>query len=186
MFPSTQISGTPNNPHVSHGSDQNLVVRFYFNKIHEKHFVKINIPGDQKTEYDRPASEIDKRRFKERWDKYIANQTQTDGQTPLEELGINDSQVEHYRQFHITTVEQLANLSDTFVTQVGMGTRELQKKALNYLNDIQARKTVTALEDQKRHLENQNAVLKTKIEELTARMDAMEKPKPRNKKNDTA
>lgn len=174
MFPATQISGSPNNPHVIHGTDQNLVVRFYFNKIHDQNFIRINIPGDQKTEYDRPVTERDKARFKGQWEQFISQQQQTNGQSPIDELGLNDAQIEHLRHFHITTVEQLANLSDTFIQQVGMGTRELQKKAMNYLNDMAGRKTVLALEEQKRHLENQNAVLQEQIISLSKRLESVE------------
>lgn len=174
MFPTTQVSGPANNPHVTHGTDQNLVVRFYFNKVHSQNFIRLNIPGDQKTEYDRPVNEKDKVRFRPQWEQFLSQQKQSNGQTPIEDMGISDAQVEHFRQFHITTVEQLVNLSDTFVTQVGMGTRELQKKAMAYLADIQGRKAVHELEEAKRHLENQNAVLQTQIIDLSKRLETLE------------
>ena len=167
MFPTATVSGTPNNPKVSHGEDSNLVVRFYFNKIEEKPYVRINIPGDQKTEYDRPANELDKRRFKSKWDQFQAQQQQTDGQTDILEMGISEAIAKHLANFHITTVEQLANLNDTFITQVGMGTRELQKKAMNYMNEIKGRKMVHDMEVQLKQRDTQNALLQEKIEQLS-------------------
>lgn len=174
MFPTTQVSGPASNPRVQHGTDENLVVRFYFNKVFDKNYVKINIPGDQKTEHDRPVTDKDKQRFSRQWEQYKAQQAQSNGQVHISELGLNEHQIEHFRQFHITTVEQLANLSDSFVTQVGMGTRELQKRASAYLNDLQGRKTIMALEEANKHLENQNAVLQEQLISLTKRMESIE------------
>jgi len=134
MFAEATVTGKGNDMTVVHGSDDNLLVRFYFNKIHEKDYVKINIPGDNKTEWDQPVRELDKLRFRTAWEAYQAQKSQLGDQTLLAECGLFDeAKIKTYQMFNIETVEQLARLNDGLISKVGMGTREDVRKANNYL-----------------------------------------------------
>lgn len=128
------VVGKGNNLYVQHGTDDNLLVRFYFNKIHNANFVKINVPGDNKTEWDRPVTELDKRRFAEKWRLFESEQSQFTGEVLIEGCELFDeNKVELYRSFNIRTLDQLSKLNDSFISKIGMGTREDVRKAQAYL-----------------------------------------------------
>lgn len=57
--------------------------------------------------------------------------------TPLEMLFPYDpSRVEVYKPYHITTIEQLAKLTDSDCQQIGMGARDNRDKAVKYMNSL--------------------------------------------------
>lgn len=134
MLAEATVVGRGNNLHVQHGTDNNLLVRFYFNKIDECPYIKINVAGDNKTEWDRPVKDDDKLRWADKWKAYESQQNQYVGEVLLEACELFDeSKVQKYRAFNIHTVDQLAKLNDAFITQIGMGTREDVKRANAYL-----------------------------------------------------
>jgi len=63
MYAEATVVGRGTNLRVEHGSDDNLLIRFYFNKIAELPYVKINVPGDNKTEWDMPVKDEHKARW---------------------------------------------------------------------------------------------------------------------------
>ena len=143
MFPTATVTGSGSQLHVVHGDDSGLFVRFYFNKIHEKHFVKINIPGDAKTEWDRPVNDIDKARFRQQWEAYQNQQNQFGTQTLLKDWdAINEGQVNHLVAHNVQTVEHLAGMSDTMAIACGMGTQNLVRKAQGFMAEMAAKRQV--------------------------------------------
>lgn len=141
MFPTATVEGQGVNLHVTHGSDAGLFVRFYWNKIHDAHYVKINVPGDQRTEWDRPVKDSDKVRFRQQWEAYTSQQNQFGAQTMLNGWeGMTEAQVAHFNARNVHTVEQLANMADAMITACGMGTRELVKKAQGHLAEMQSQR----------------------------------------------
>lgn len=134
MFSEATVVGKGNNIHVQHGTDDNLLVRFYFNKINEKHYVRINVPGDNKTEWDMPVTDEHRKRWPDKWRAYESEQNQFEGEVLLEASELfDDGKVEMYKSFNIHTIDQLAKLNDAFQTKIGMGTREDVRKANAYL-----------------------------------------------------
>jgi hypothetical protein len=134
MLAEATVTGRGNNLKVQHGTDDNLLVRFYFNKIHDRPFVKINVPGDNKTEWDRPVRDDDKMRWRDKWQAYESQQNQYVGEVLLEACELFDeNKVNTYKQFNIHTVDQLGKLNDAFQTKIGMGCREDVKRANAYL-----------------------------------------------------
>jgi hypothetical protein len=130
MFAESTVVGKGNNLHVKHGDDNGLWVEFYFNKIYQQPFVRIRVPGDTKSEWDRPVKDKDKERFSRQWEAFNQQRSQFGEQTMLESWeGLNDAQIRNLKAFNIQTVEQLAQLTDGVIDRVGMGTRELVRKA---------------------------------------------------------
>jgi hypothetical protein len=154
-----------------YAADNNLVVKFYMHPrmnrlrseeegrpiFEEMPYIQILTPGNKDSIIQRPASEMDKRRFAEHYRKFEARITEeaVEG-TLLEEWpGVTRSQVEELRYFNIRTVEQLVNISDGNAQNI-MGFQMLKAKAEKFL-EMSAKEA---------ELERQ--------EELLARLEALE------------
>jgi hypothetical protein len=95
-------------------------------------FVKIFTPGDRNNIIDRPATEIDKRRFHKQFAAFQGNKEQVTG-TPLAEWPImSRSMTEELRYFGFQTVEQLAQASDEATSRMA-GLASFKAKAIAYL-----------------------------------------------------
>lgn len=195
LAPATVV-GRGNRYSVQHGDDSALIVRFYFNKVKEADYIKINVPGDSKTEWDRPVADKDKERFRPQWEAYQAKQNQYGKETLLEDSGLfNEHQIKTYQAFNIYTVENLANVSDAFITKIGPGVRGDQKKARLYLADIKDKAKEQALEQElkKRDYtissqEERIQALEAKLAEVLNAQEVPRKkpgPKPKVKRDDT-
>lgn len=95
-------------------------------------FVKIFTPGDRNNIIDRPATEIDKRRFAKQFAQFEGNKEQVTG-TPLAEWPImSRSMAEELKYFGFQTVEQLAQASDQALSRMA-GLSSFKAKAIAYL-----------------------------------------------------
>lgn len=186
MYAEATVVGRGNNIHVQHGTDDNLFVRFYYNKIHEGDFVKINVPGDNKTEWDMPVKEEHKKRWPDKWRAYEAEQNQFEGEVTLEASELfNESKVEMYRNFNIRTVDQLAKLNDAFQTQIGMGTRDDVRKAKSYLVSLAEKAKEQHLLQELQARDDRLALLEAQLAALSAdKQQAKRGPKPKGETND--
>lgn len=150
---------------VTHGSDEHLFVEFYFNPANRKPYIHIAIPGDKTTDIRRAVKENDKLRFPRHWEAFERGLDQIEaGGMPLEEWAVLDEgRRTELRAKNIFTVEQLANMSDGVLKEVGPDARTLRDKA---------REIVTAREAPAKaaDLERQNADLQAQIDALTARI----------------
>src|SRR5215467_11148835 len=110
------------------GTDRDLVVIFHkdtkLNPLKSQQqgvpiydqldFVKVIHPGEPLNVYDQPVREQDKWRFKPQWDRYQEGAAQNVSGTPLSVLfPWNPEIVQTLAGMHITTVQQLGDLSDT-------------------------------------------------------------------------
>lgn len=140
-------------------------------------FITIIIPGDNKNVIDTKVTDYHKQKFPVAWQRFQAG-LQDGGSmgTPLETWPqISRSQVKEANYFNITTVEQVAELSDSIAAKLGMGWPELKIKAKRYLN--QANETADAKETQE--LKDQLAEQRAMIDELLANQKG--KPGPKKK-----
>lgn len=181
MFPTATVEKRGNQVHVTHGDDSGLMITFYFNKIHETHYVRINIPGDSRTEWDRPVQEQDKMRFQKTWEAYQSQQNQFGTQTMLKDWGaITEAQARHYNALNVHTVEHLAGMTDSLITAAGMGARELVRKAQGYLADLTSKRQLELSEVELRKRDAQIAIQGdqlTKLNEQVAQLLAAQAPK---------
>lgn len=171
MLPESTVVKRGSQFSVVHGTDESLIVRFYWNAVEEEHFVKINVAGDSRSEWDRPVKDSDKQRFADKWEAYQAKQSQLGNQVLLEDAGIfNEARIRIYKSFNIETVNQLAGMSDGFISQVGMGTRDDVKKANAWLqeqatkhNEQELNRALTNADDRIQQLEAQIRDLTIKL-----------------------
>ena len=171
MFAETTVVGKGNNLKVIHGDDSGLWVEFYHNKIHSKPFIRIRVPGDTKTEWDRPVSEQDKERFNRQWEAFNQQRSQYGEQTMLETWeGLNDGQIRNFKAFNVQTVEQLANLTDGLIDKVGPGTRELVRRANAWIESTTAAAKEAALTKALQQSEDRIALQAQQIADLQSQM----------------
>ena len=163
---------------VQNAGDELLLVKFFMDPLQNSkksleegrpifddvEWISIKSPGSR-DERVRPVRPGDKERFPKH---YAAFKNRTDQEavsgTPLTEwTGISRSQAEELKFLNIVTVEQLAGCSDQN-TQNFKGLQTLKQNAKAFLDAASGR-----------NVELESA-LQT-IEELKARLDALEKPK---------
>lgn len=153
-----------------------------------KDFVKIQHPGEKLNIVEREATEIDKKRFSNHWNAYVQGKAQVPDGVPLNLLFPTSPHIEAtLKQYNIHTVEQLANLSGTGITTVGMGCMEWVNKAKKYIE--QAEKGVPHHQMQKmlddrdkkiEQLERQVNEMSAHFAQLQAQQDQRPVPVTRN------
>ena len=143
-------------------------------------YIQIMQPGNKDNIIQRPATDMDKHRFAEHFNRYKARASEDHLEGTLLESwpGVTRSQCEELRFFNVRTVEQLACMSDSN-SQGMMGINLLKQKAAAYLEDADANAAKQALADQK----TKNEELMAMIAELSAKVDAQEEaPKKRKRR----
>lgn len=133
---------------VPMGSDDLLVVRFYKRPVHNpikskeagspvydaKDYVFIQQPGERDNT-DRPAHDGDKARFWRQWQQYQNNIAQVPEGTPLSVLFVDPNEINippFLNGLGIYTVEQLENITEVAVQNIGLGGRDWVNKAKKY------------------------------------------------------
>ncbi len=166
-------------PGTTRPGDENLLVRFFQKPrqnaakteaegrpiFEDVDYIEIRIPGARDVAYCQPVTQIDRDRFPEHWRLYKARmQAEVVQGTPLAEWPqISRSLAEELKFLHITTVEQLANVSDANIQRI-MGGHGLKAKAKAFLE------SGTELESTRQQLAAQEALNK----QLLARLEALE------------
>lgn len=134
-------------------------------------FISIMKPGDSKDIMERKVSDLDK----ERWDKiYKAwknREEQIQSGTRLEVLpGIEQRKIELCKSLNIFTLEQLVNMDEGGVKNLGNGARDFIRSAKRYLQGSTAtdkmQKEVDAIEVKNKKLVAENKELKERINDL--------------------
>src|SRR5262249_50066774 len=160
----------PNNPFAG---DDRLWVRFEMVTVEdpvktaeegrfigtEVPHIEIRTPGDRDNILFRPMSELDKQRFKSRYEAWMKTQGDDDivEGTPLFEVPIfKKREVEECRYMNIYTLEQLAALNDAHVKK-DRGLFAYREKAKNYLDVALRGKEASRLQAEKAALENRLA-----------------------------
>lgn len=141
------MADNPNNPFAG---DDRLWVRFEMVMVKNEEksalegrticdevpHIEIRTPGDRDNILYRPMTDLDKDRFKVRFEKWLKLQTD-DGQmegTPLAEVPIfRRREVEELRYMNVFTLEQLANLPDAHIKK-DRSLFQYRDKAKNYLD----------------------------------------------------
>jgi hypothetical protein len=102
-----------------------------------REYIRITIPGDMTGNVFRPAFEGDHQRFPRQFLAFKAGGEQAQGMPLSEWTQITRAQVDELAWFKITTVEQLASVSDSNA-QKFMGLNQLRKLAQIYLETVKA------------------------------------------------
>lgn len=170
------------------GVDHNIV-RFYNKEVHDKKqseidgrpryklipYVEIFAPGQiRNTRIDRKATDDDKAKYRSQWERFQRNEVETLDGTHVEAWPyLNRAQVAEMKAIGFLTVEAIANASETGLQKMGMGARDLQKRAQQFLKPQSD--TETELRGQVKAQTDRIKELEMKLEHLMAVIEA--KPK---------
>lgn len=132
----------------------------------EKDFVKIMMPGNKYASIDTPVTEEHRRRFPTQWAQYQSGQAQAVTGTPLEvwpqaTIGL----VATLKAMNITTVEQLAEMSDTNAMNI-MGNHDLRRRAKAFLEAAKGEAVNTKLEAELEKRDLEIAAMKEQLAQL--------------------
>lgn len=190
MIPELDMRNGVATPKTNAEADKALLVRFFHKlvpneaksraegcaKFDEVEYVSIIKPGHRGGGFETPVRESDKIRFPEQYKAFQARREHVQEGTPLEEWPmISRSMAEEYKFYHIHTVEQLALLSDTALSKMGLGALDLQKKARTWLASAKDTALVQRLAVERdeqnaliAQLQESNKQLEAGLEELRA------------------
>lgn len=169
---------------AKHGDDGNLYAEFHVKKqtlpietekageivTRDVVFIKIFSPGDKTKIVERKARlsgewfgnvEADDVRFAAQFARFKAGQKQLADGTPLEELGLGESEIKAYNIYNILTIEHLINVPDGLIQDLPIGTRAIIEAGKKYL-------------EKKREKAGETDSLKAENESLKARLAALE------------
>jgi hypothetical protein len=165
------------------GADERIFAEFYTKSVidqarskesgypvfHDVTFIKIIQPGDSRlSEYNQPARPQDIERFPRQYAQFQRGQKQEVEGAPLSLLFPSQPAiVDNLRRFGVFVVEQLANLSDTALQEIGIGGRTFQQKAKEYLAQAEKGKDFHGLSSRLDTLELQLMEKDDKIKALT-------------------
>lgn len=137
-------------------------------------YVTIHIPGDLRSTVDRKVTQDHRDRWPVQYAKWKQGlEIATDG-VPLEKWSlIGPAEVETFKFFKVRTVEQLAELSDTQVQNLGRGAVKLRKEAIAYLAQAKGNAGISKAVADNERLEIENARLKRELQDALARLAAV-------------
>jgi len=162
---------------VRYGSDSRKLVQFYRSQKRNGEYaiangeppyigvdhIKMWEPGERNLfVIDRPATDEDKARFRDRWNAYQAGREQVPDGTPIEALFHADPDViARLKPLNFHTIQQLAGASETAIGKMGMGARGFVAKAAEFIEATQNHDQFAAIksqmEDLRKMLEEQQA-----------------------------
>jgi hypothetical protein len=158
------------------GRDDQLLVKFYTHAelsqfksmkegapIHDDVVMIEVIQPGEKEPVRVLADDFHKRRFPKQWEAFKAGQEQLESGTPLNLLFPGaPSTILQLKQFNVFTVQQLAGLSDSAMSNIPMG-RTLADKARAYLASATSGKNFHAVQDaMQRQIDEMRALLMEK------------------------
>ena len=141
--------------------DKGLHVTFYKHPVDGQDHVKIEIPGDDKTELDEFADDRYKMRFPRQWAIYKGQLEEFAGQIRIETVAwVDPGMIQDMKRANIHTVEYLAEMSDSSIGSTNMiGLMAFRQKAQEHLAE-------KAKSSQFDSLQEQNAELMKRLEKL--------------------
>lgn len=185
LDPTTDESFTQFLPGRQQEDDRALIVEFFVGKklmgakskaagreiYEDREYIRIYIKGQDKQVAVHEVTDQYRQKYPNAYQRFRLQKPAPVVGTPIEQLpGVGPSLAHHLKGINIRTIEDLAGCenNETALANVGMGARELVKKAKAFLSQTDER-TVA--------LEQENAALKQQLADLTTRVSAMEKPK---------
>lgn len=141
----------------------------------EADFVRIEFPGNTRTVYDQPVilkggplRPSDPERFPRQWAAYKSGQARASGTALTEIAMLAAGDIRKFESLNIYTAEDLANVSDGNLSNLGLGGREAREAARALLLNKASSQAAPASDE--------IAFLRAQIEELKA---AQAKPRGR-------
>jgi hypothetical protein len=130
-------------------------------------FVKIIVPGVVTNVHVKIVGQTEKARWPREYEAFRVGLEQPVEGTPIEEWPIlTRAMVKELKHFEVRTVEELGNLSDVALQNIGMGGRALRDQAKAYLSEAERLKLNTQLTRDNELLQSRIAVLEAQVGEL--------------------
>ena len=184
-----------NNP--SQGPVRQTVITFYDHEVQNlfkseqegrpifetKTYIRKTTPGDRLVVIERKAAKADFLKWPEEYRRYTTGSTQAISGTPLEAWAqISRAQVFEFKALNIFTVEQLAELPDSFGHNI-MGFQGWKQKAGSFLMAAKGQSEFDKMQNElkkrddeiERMKSNEDATAKM-MQAMQARLEALEKP----------
>ena len=174
-------------------ADEALLVEFFYEArekkqetlkngvpvFHDVLMVKITTPGG-KGDLIREVKESDKTRFPRQWKAFeMLGHTPKTGM-PIEELpGITASEVAQLKALALFTCEQIENLPDAYLKDIGLEARALRERCKTYLAKARDEKESRRIVEENVRLKNQLETMQRQLDELTALYGAEGREAPR-------
>jgi len=142
--------------------------------VHKKvEFVEVRFPGDKTFIYDQPATAEHKRKWRDAYKAFQEGNAEAHQGQPLKEwVGIPEELAEDFIAVGCRTVEQLAALSDSQLSNLGGRAREFQNKAREYLDAKKAEAPLAKMQEALSEERSKREFLEKKLQEMA---DALEK-----------
>lgn len=142
-FPGAPSSEAFINQYVPKDDDRGVHAEFYLypvlqgKKSHDagreiyedKEYVRIQVKGNDKMIVERQATEQDLKRFPYQYQQFKKGEQQRRIGTPIARLGLGPSQILSFQSLGVFTIEDMAEVTDTNLSNFGIGARELREKA---------------------------------------------------------
>ncbi len=97
-------------------------------------YMKIISPGQRYSTVDRKVRAIDKQDYKEQWQAFEKKQELRTKGSPLSEWsGVEEEMIRELEHMNVFTVQDLANVSDANLTNIGPGAGKLREAAKLYV-----------------------------------------------------
>ena len=154
----------------------------------EVEHIRIIIPGDKHTEIFRKATDADRKMYADEYSRFKRNEAEQTYGTPLREWNaVSRSVAKELEYFNVSTVEQLAGLSDQAVQKIGMGGAELVRKAKVFLESSASEGYAQKLSKENADLKERLANLEDTIREMSVHMPQKRGPgRPPKQQEDEA
>ena len=129
--------------------------------------IEIVIPGGKDTIF-RPVQDKDKQRFPREWEAFTRGEKEPIFGTPLKQWPLlKPSQIAVFHAIGIETVEQFAASDDEILSTIGMGARDLQQRARDFLSLANDSGKLTELKTENETLRSEMDKLRAEFAEFT-------------------
>lgn len=144
-------------------------------QFREVECIRIIIPGDLRNIVERRVEEPDKRNYLAAWKAYQTQEQMAIDGTPLEMWPLlGKVNVRVLKAHHIFTVQQLAALDDTKLSDLGiLGTRTLRRQAQEFLRVAETGKVSSQIVGEVEALKKQNEMLVEQLRQANVKFEEM-------------
>lgn len=144
-------------------------------------YVRIDIRGSSLNGVHRPARAEDKSRFPYAWQEFNRGEKARERGVPIQMLGLDLPIIRQLAAKNIFTVEDMSVVSDNNLTNLGLGARELRKRALEFLDARKESPVAEARVSEQQEIINRQAEQLARatalIEKLSEQVSADSKPR---------
>ncbi len=145
----------------------------------EVEWVDIIIAGDRNNKPSRKVSDQDRSRWPAEYRRFKEGKEEAAQGTPLEKWpALTITQVEELKHFNLRSVEDLINVPDDALSRLGMGARELQKKAKAFIEYSKDSGVIQRYVDENEKLKTQVSGLSEKLDTLTEQIKVLAERRP--------